>query len=112
MRKAPPDAPSCPAPRGRAGSGTTAENKRARATRRRRTGGAEEAHPPGDRARGDEQRPELAEQDVEWIAGRVGDAEEMDGGDELAAVAHVDRGARAERVDDEDGRGQCCGDEP
>jgi len=61
---------------------------------------AEQAHPFGDRTDGNEERPELPQENVERIAARMGNAEQVDGGDELTAVAHIDGRTHAERVDE------------
>src|SRR5262249_36505118 len=73
--------------------------ERARGGRRRR---AEEAHAPRDGAEGQGERPELPEEHVERVPGRVRDAEQVDGRHQLAAVPDVDRRTRAEGVEDEE----------
>ena len=72
--------------------------------------GGEQAHAKRDRADGDQQGPQLAEQHVQRVARGVGDAEDRDRGDQLAAVPDVDGAAGAQGVDHEHARGDDEGD--
>ena len=69
--------------------------------RRRRAGGGEEAHAEGDRADRQHYRPQFTQEDVERVGAGMWNAQEVNGGGELTAVADVDRAAGAGGVDGE-----------
>ena len=71
------------------------------ADRDARASGAHQAHAERDRSDRHQQRPQLAEQDVERIAGRVRDAERRHRRHQLAAVADVDGARGADGVERE-----------
>jgi hypothetical protein len=65
--------------------------------------GGEEVDAPGERTKRDEQGPEFAHQDVEGIAGGVGNAEQRHGQLVFAGITANHAGSEGQGVEAEDG---------
>ena len=63
--------------------------------------GGKEIDAPGDVAHRNDKREELAEDDIERIAGRMRDAHTRDGRDELSRILQPDSGREREEIDHE-----------